>query len=147
MNEGLIRNWNACIKPNDIVYHLGDFMFGVKHLADIGARLNGRKYLILGNHDKGNVKKLQKSELFIWIKHYFRLKIGDLRIVLCHYPSARWDSARYNSICLHGHCHGSYQPTTGKILDVGLDNHPEFRPWYLDEILEYMTKRSPTSHH
>ena len=28
MNESLIETWNECIKPDDLVYHLGDFGFG-----------------------------------------------------------------------------------------------------------------------
>lgn len=147
MNEGLIQNWNKCVKPNDIIFHLGDFMFGTRRLADIGARLNGRKHLIIGNHDEGNIKKLQKSELFIWIRHYSCLKIGNLRIILCHYPFARWDRAHHGAYCLHGHCHGDYQPTKGKILDVGIDNHPEFRPWHLDEVNRFMAKRRNIGHH
>ena len=27
MNEDIINNWNAIVKPNDIVFHLGDVSF------------------------------------------------------------------------------------------------------------------------
>lgn len=50
MNEKLIENWNSVVGHNDIVWHLGDVLFGNKnfHILD---RLNGRKNLVLGNHD------------------------------------------------------------------------------------------------
>ena len=52
MNEALVENWNSVVKPEDEVYHLGDFA-----LNDIDAaipyinRLNGTIRWILGNHD------------------------------------------------------------------------------------------------
>src|SRR6185503_2891509 len=50
MNEALVDRWNSVVKPNDMVWHLGDFAFG-KHNIAIAARLQGRKKLVLGNHD------------------------------------------------------------------------------------------------
>ena len=44
---------------------------------------------------------------------------------------------------LHGHTRGLLQepePTTR--LDVGIDTHPEFRPYSLDEIIAFMVDRS-----
>ena len=55
MNETIIENWNNVVTKNDDVYILGD-MFWKNDLAeDIMSRLNGNKYLILGNHDRISV--------------------------------------------------------------------------------------------
>lgn len=52
MNEDLIAKWNASVKQDDIVWHLGDFCFGSKDkIKGIVPRLNGRINLVLGNHD------------------------------------------------------------------------------------------------
>ena len=59
MNETLIANWNAVVKPQDHVYHLGDvtMLRGSVHgkeafqTIQLCQRLNGHKRLILGNHD------------------------------------------------------------------------------------------------
>ena len=52
MNEDLIKKWNNTVKKNDIVFHLGDVYLGSKDgLKNIVQRLNGRKFLIKGNHD------------------------------------------------------------------------------------------------
>jgi calcineurin-like phosphoesterase family protein len=46
----LVKRWNDVVRANDIVYHLGDAVFGAKNLPILG-KLNGRIKLILGNHD------------------------------------------------------------------------------------------------
>ena len=52
MDETLIRRWNSAVTAQDTVYVLGDVSFYRKEkTADIIGRLNGRKILILGNHD------------------------------------------------------------------------------------------------
>lgn len=52
MDEVMIKNWNETVSNNDTVLHLGDFGLGNKeYIASIVKRLNGKKILILGNHD------------------------------------------------------------------------------------------------
>lgn len=52
MNETLVRNWNSVISNKDKVFLVGDFaLTNKKNTIEIGKRLNGRKTLILGNHD------------------------------------------------------------------------------------------------
>lgn len=56
MNNVLIQNWNATVSNNDIIYHLGDFALGRKDtIMEITSNLNGKKYLIRGNHDNWSV--------------------------------------------------------------------------------------------
>ncbi len=53
MNEVLIKLWNDCIGPTDVVYHLGDVALGDFNVWDsIFNRLNGYKILVEGNHDR-----------------------------------------------------------------------------------------------
>ena len=58
MNEIIVKNWNDKIGKNDSVYILGDVSFG-KPSATIQLlnRLNGRKKLIVGNHDTDKDRK------------------------------------------------------------------------------------------
>ena len=52
MNNTIISNWNKVVKSNDQVFMLGDFaLCGKDKIIEIGQQLNGRKTLILGNHD------------------------------------------------------------------------------------------------
>lgn len=51
MNETMIKRWNSVVRKDDIVYHLGDFGFGNKEeITDIVKKLNGKIFLIKGNH-------------------------------------------------------------------------------------------------
>ena len=98
MHEVMIERWNNIVHSNDIVYHLGDFCFG-QHNIRIAERLNGKKKIILGNHDKYPMKE------YI---HYFEKIYGVLfynRCILSHVPvhkdglGARW------LLNVHGHKH------------------------------------------
>lgn len=51
MDNALIENWNKVVKPEDIVFHLGDFAFATNgRWKEIINSLNGHIYLIVGNH-------------------------------------------------------------------------------------------------
>src|SRR5690349_17512453 len=95
MDEALIANWNSVVQPNDHIYHLGDFAWGdEKRIARILSRLNGIKFLILGNHDKvlRQCKSLHGG--FRTVCDYLELAIDGRRIVLCHYPMISWHGMR-----------------------------------------------------
>lgn len=54
-DEALIANWNAAVRPDDTVWHLGDLCYRCPEdrARSIFARLNGRRrFLVRGNHDK-----------------------------------------------------------------------------------------------
>ena len=71
MNEQMVLRWNRRVKKNDQVVILGDFIVGdVREANRILERLNGRLYLILGNHDEVVYKKGFNKERFVWIKAY-----------------------------------------------------------------------------
>lgn len=146
MNYKLIERWNQLVNPHDIVYHLGDVSF---EKADITTRLikqlNGHIHLIKGNHDKWLNK--DNAQLFESIGHYKKIKMGDTRVIMFHYPIARWDQGHYGSYHLYGHEHGNYE-LEGKALDVGIDNRPnaDFSLWHWDEI-DQLLKDKPNNYH
>ena len=52
MDETMIKRWNETVSNNDIIIHLGDVGLGKKeYITSIIKRLNGKKILIMGNHD------------------------------------------------------------------------------------------------
>jgi len=103
MNLMLIENWNNTVGQDDDIYILGDLSFGNStQQYDLLSQLNGNKYLIEGNHDSFNRKI---KDMFVWVKDYHRLKIGDDRIILFHYPIYSWDDKKAGTMHFHGHCH------------------------------------------
>ena len=57
MNKILIDNWNSVVGPDDIVIHCGDFCMTNKRTSvkKYAEQLNGRKFIVLGNHDSKRV--------------------------------------------------------------------------------------------
>lgn len=151
MNEAMIANYNAVVRPGDMVYHLGDFAFARDDQMDeILSRLPGQKYLIWGNHDKGlkSNRDLVKKH-FIWARDMQEIRIGDQKIVLCHYSMRVWNQSHYGSYQLYGHSHGSlYDDPHMLSMDVGVDPN-KFAPISYDQVVAHMKTKTwePIDHH
>lgn len=125
MNEAIISRWNAVVRPQDTIYHLGDFGFShskLEPLEAIYARLNGHKHLIVGNHDEQNRGTLKLP----WesISKLLTLKDNGARAELCHYPLETWKKSHRGALMLHGHCHGTLKRVMAHRFDVGFDVYP-----------------------
>lgn len=100
MNNDIIKRWNSVVKPTDIVLHLGDFGFGTQiELSKIFNRLNGIKYLIMGNHDYKVGKKYYEEIGFT--KVYKEYTVDNL--VFSHHPK----DVNYGQINIYGHIHNA----------------------------------------
>lgn len=128
MDDELIRRWNACVKPNDTVWHLGDFCFGDRSAQSYFSRLNGRKHLIWGNHDTDHVKQLPWESS----SAYREIRLDREFICLFHYGQRRWNRGHHGAFQLFGHSHGGLEPIP-RSLDVGVDAW-DYRPIRLSEI-------------
>lgn len=143
MNEGLIQAWNSVVSKNDIIYHLGDMVFGgISNWKEILPRLNGKLRLIRGNHDDSKVvKKLNQEGYFdeyhdvgCYIKHHKQC------MWLSHYPMEIGVRPRKWSIS--GHIHSESNTYINQI-NVGVDSPLNFdkpfgQPILLEELLGYM---------
>ena len=149
MNEHMIEKWNSVVTSGDRVYHLGDFALGrPETAAEIGKRLNGQIYLILGNHDKVAEHKLVRDR-FVWLKDYFYLKVGEQSIALSHYAFRVWRNSHHGSWHLHGHSHGSLEDLpSARSFDVGVDCW-DFTPITFEQVTEKMATKTwkPIDHH
>lgn len=125
-DEALVQYWNETVKPDDVVYHLGDVVFA-KTGFDYVKRLNGRKKLILGNHDRHAMEDYRDMG-FEEVDGCFRLD----EILLTHYPIARECLGYTEKYNVHGHTHqkwvGGYP-----YYNVSVENI-DLRPISLDEV-------------
>ena len=150
MNDTLVENINRVVKPEDILFHLGDWSLGnINAIGEFREKLHCRKInLILGNHDKhlaGNKSDVQRHFNGVWVvwgMGWDKAKVNGQRMTLSHFPMTVWDKHHHGAWHLHGHSHGNLKlQNNRKILDVGIDNHPEFRPFHFDEVQEIMDKK------
>jgi len=126
MDEHIARIWNSCVSNRDTVYHLGDVC--LKYPCPVLGRLNGKKFLVPGGHDK--VSKMANHFHILDKIHFFKLR--DIEMVLCHYAMRSWPKSHYGAWHLYGHSHGKL-PMLGRSMDIGVDTH-DFYPYSLDEI-------------
>ena len=87
MNEYMLRQWNRKVRKNDEVVILGDLSWGkAEETNELLEQLNGRLYLIQGNHDRFLKNKDYNAGRFVWIKPYEELQDNKRKVILCHYP-------------------------------------------------------------
>jgi len=170
-DELLIENINKNVRPDDILYFLGDFTFGGKDNIFHYRKLINCKHiaLVFGNHDIHIRKNYNNCQgLFSSCSDILYKKLGRDNFVFCHYAMRTWDRAHHGSIHLYGHSHNNLPDYSVKIkvgneefgisfeeekffkcMDVGVDTHKEFRPYHIEEIREIMAKRIPlhVDHH
>jgi len=158
MNESILNGINWNVGQDDILICLGDWSFGgFESIEEFRNRIICKNvHLVLGNHDhhiernKGNIQKL-----FTSVSHYETLVIDKKTFRLFHYPIQSWNGMNGGDIHLHGHVHlpSNRKFGQGKKMDVGIDGHPEFRPYnIMREIVPIMDKRDvrsdmPNDHH
>jgi calcineurin-like phosphoesterase family protein len=149
MDEEMILRWNRVVGENDIVFHLGDFAFGlgdVERVRGIFFRLNGRKRLIIGNHDvdkKGNLHRTL-ADLPWDAPPVAACETSDegKRVYLCHYAARTWPAAHHGAYHFYGHSHGAL-PGIGLSRDIGVDM-PDvgFAPRTFKELTANMPKEA-----
>ena len=150
MNETIVNNINSVVGQDDVLIHLGDFSFGgFENIQKFRDRILCKEiHLILGNHDT-NIENNRNNvqELFTSVNHYTKLMYKFKTFVLFHYPISSYDGLNKGHIHLHGHVH---LPTNlrfgkGKKMDVGMDGHPTFGVYDMDDIIRIMDKREIAS--
>jgi calcineurin-like phosphoesterase family protein len=105
MNTAMIDNINAVVKPNDVLWHLGDVFWGHNNFdfaKSIRDRINCKTiHHVWGNHDEPEIVSLFASS-----QHYAEVVVEHQKIFMCHYPMRAWDKSHKGSWQLYGHVHG-----------------------------------------
>lgn len=150
MNEALIYRWNETVGFADQVMILGDAVMGKRsETLPLLDRLNGDKYLFVGNHDKPFEKtgakyaaevalfnevgvKVISSEdmapMSVWIPDPSGLNPSLVYVAHFPYEGDSHDEDRYEKHrpvdggypLLHGHVHDAWK-VNGRMINVGVD--------------------------
>ena len=131
-DEYMIEAWNSCVKPEDHIYHLGDVAFGP---IDIVTKLQGKKRLVLGNHD---FEKMAGYHAAGFQKIYGMKRMGNLW--LTHAPVHPGQIGGKVLGNVHGHIHERPSPE-GPYVNVSVEQI-DYKPVLLDEVISTLEKRA-----
>jgi calcineurin-like phosphoesterase family protein len=142
-NQALIDNINRTVGADSTLIHLGDWSFGGEHNVYHFRKAIKCKsiILVLGNHDHHINKGGLLDSYFDWVTNYLELTVDRQPIVCTHYAHRVWNRSHHGAWHLYGHSHGTINNEYGKSIDVGVDTHPEFRPYSFDEIKKILDRR------
>lgn len=154
MDETMIERWNAKVKPEDTVYHLGDVVINRKHLHLV-KRLNGKKRLVRGNHDIFKDKDYYE----VGFDSLYGVRVFTDKFILSHiplHPDSITDRFKVN---VHGHLHANevmrkivtkpFSPVGQRDVVDQIDprylcvsvEHTNYEPLSFEEVDERIAKR------
>lgn len=140
-DELMIENWNKHVKPGDHIWHLGDVFIGDKDKFEtLWSRLNGKKRLIVGNHD--DIKYLSgksKSGVNFFEKVKVWQKMDDM--ILTHVPMEMANSyeGRHSTFNVHGHIHNNQSPTP-RHYNMCVE-HNDWSPVHYEDLKTFLNRR------
>lgn len=166
MNEEIISRWNAVVKPEDTVFHLGDVALGPWVEWDgLLRRLNGYKILVVGNHDRifAGEKDKQRERFRPYYESWFdeihdvlefgANQYGDgFNVRMSHFPydgdshgeerHREFRPVDDGTVLIHGHTHDPNQWFTlskkgTPMFHVGQDAH-NYTPVHEDVIVSWL---------
>ena len=140
MDEAMVAKWNAKVNAADTIYVLGDLFFRSANVEPILKRLNGRKHLVLGNHDHSWTGKVRLADYFESVQTMKEIDVYGAPATLCHYPMLSYPQAR-RGYMIYGHIHNNtgddYWPLImrrPRMLNAGVDVNG-FEPVTFEELV------------
>ncbi len=143
MNEELVKRWRDTVKPEDIVFHLGDFSFANQEITSrIINVLTGTIIFLKGNHER-YPKSIIESLVIrhdghsIHLNHYPE-RANPLMVSLCGHVHEKWLIQYHHVIPIYK---DEQLPSKGfPIINVGVDRW-DFRPVSFDQIQSVIKKQ------
>ena len=134
MNELMISRHNSLVPSTAKVYFLGDVGFNQNVLDELLPRFNGRKRLILGNHDGFKMR--------FYEKHFQKVLVSWRPIyglIFSHYPLYISSDDTRMLACCHGHIHKG-QIDNPKYLNISVEE-TDYYPVHFTQIIELFRER------
>ena len=143
MNEEMIKIWNSVItSDNQTVYVNGDFCFGNRvKVKEIFDRLNGRKRIVLGNHDRCKFKDYYEIG---FDRVYDKPILLDNFCILSHEP-LQWVKGGdvYMNVYAHVHTQEMYKDYTSNSFCTSAERL-NYKPIRFTEIFKKCQTYSKT---
>ena len=116
MHEYMISQWNSRVTDEDDVYIVGDCSFGRGvETWKVLSRLNGRIFMIEGNHDYWFLDDREFVDTFEEVAVYTEITDNGRTVILCHYPMPFYNGQfrkdrddNDSTFMVHGHIHNTY---------------------------------------
>lgn len=107
MDNSLIEMWNSIVGDDDLVYMLGDFTLSRNKeiIANLVSKLNGRKILIMGNHDTRRPKDYVECGFEVATRKPMMVEPG---VILMHEPFEDKFLIAKNYLYFFGHVHANH---------------------------------------
>jgi calcineurin-like phosphoesterase family protein len=159
-DDDIIQRHNSVVADSDDIWDLGDIAYrcSAEDCFERIKRLNGKRHIIMGNHDKP-LRQAYKKGLFKSLINSGKLEIigGEMaindstlaiskminiegqQVFLSHYAYKTWPGAFRGTIMLYGHSHGNLTESKYKSFDVGVDSH-NYYPWSWTQVKERISK-------
>ena len=138
MDNQLIKNWNNVVSKNDTVYHLGDFALGnIEKIAEYRSKLNGKIFLIMGNHDSYNIKKYYEAG---FEKVYDKPIIYQDFFILSHKPLSTTENMPYVNIFGHVHNNPKYTNVGDNSFCVSIERI-NYKPILFNDITKIIRSK------
>jgi len=119
MDETIIRNWNQIVKPEDTVYHLGDFSLSrSEKYQEYIDTLNGKIILIMGNHDRRRTVTFWKKRGVEAYKSPVLFDVSKNTIEEEFWTLSHEPIDEPGIINIHGHTHGNTH--RGEVPEAGI---------------------------
>jgi calcineurin-like phosphoesterase family protein len=142
----IVKRWQRAVSDNDTVLHLGDLFFGgtagyERFAREIAPELPGKKYIILGNHDK---KRYDYEALGFTVVKPFTAHYRQYQVSFDHYPRLLDEHRNERRIHVHGHIHNHgyarEEPTRWGNINVSVEAL-DYRPHRVTRLLNHEISR------
>ena len=131
----LVERWNATVRKDDTVWHLGDVCLGGRDKLAILGALNGIKKLVMGNHDT------YPRELYA--AHFTKI-LGAAEwhdCILTHVPVHPCQLEKRYRLNVHGHMHSGKIEGDDRYRNVAVE-HTDYRPKLMLEVIAAVLERN-----
>jgi calcineurin-like phosphoesterase family protein len=142
MNETILQRHNELVHPSDHVYFMGDVTFRTgREFDDLFNKFNGRKRLVVGNHDA--VKNITNHFQKISCWRVFNQSKDEISFTVSHVPIH--PGSVKGSFNVHGHTHDNDVTDESGIPDLRYVNlsmeKTDYRPISYDQLQQEMRER------